>query len=112
MNKKEFIQQFVIHASGPMFTLTNYRGERIFNEGKIIDIAKSFAEEVCDDSLDRNYISLDEIIKELTELRLSIKNVLYEHEFGNNWKKIYREISNAEFCINHICELLHIELPE
>ena len=111
MSKKEFIQQFVIHASGPMFTLTNYRGERIFNEGKIIDIAESFAEKLCDDAIKRDYILLDELTKELVYCRTCIKEAIDELNYTSNWKRIHGDIQCADDHIKKIAEILHIELP-
>ena len=83
MNKKEFIQQFIIHSAGPMLAIVNDRGEQRFSEADIKTIAENFADETClGYTISDLYIEIIE--EELNNCRESIKGALLEAPFVMN----------------------------
>ena len=94
MNKKEFVQQFIIHSAGPMLAIVNDRGEQRFSEADIKIIAENFADETClGYTISDLYIEIIE--DELNNCRESIKGALLEHETANNWREIKSKLQNA-----------------
>lgn len=94
LNKKEFIQQFIIHASGPMLSIVNDRGEQRFSESDVTNLAKSYAEETC-----KGMVLTDSdtgaLMCELNNIRVYIKKALEEHLTSNDWQIIRLELERA-----------------
>jgi hypothetical protein len=94
LNKKEFIQQFIIHASGPMLSIVNDRGEQRFSESDVTNLAKSYAEETC-----KGMVLTDSdtgaLMCELNNIRVHIKKALEEHLTSNDWRIIRLELERA-----------------
>ena len=93
-NKKEFIQQFIIHASGPMLSIVNDRGEQRFSESDVTNLAKSYAEETC-----KGMVLTDSdtgaLMCELNNIRVHIKKALEEHLTSKDWRIIRLELERA-----------------
>lgn len=94
LNKKDFIQQFIIHASGPMLSIVNDRGEQRFSESDVTNLAKSYAEETC-----KGMVLTDSdtgaLMCELNNIRVHIKKALEEYLTSNDWRIIRLELERA-----------------
>ena len=116
MNKKEFIQQFIIHSAGPMLAVVNESGEQRFDNSDVEIAAKLFADKLCEGILIPD-IKVIEAESELGSCWCDIKLALEYHQGDNDWCEIESKLNDA---IEHIkkagnlldmANLIHNDLP-
>lgn len=107
MNKKEFIQQFIIHSAGPMLAVVNDRGEQRFDNSDVEIAAKLFAEELCEGI----FIPEDKVHEAQCEIGScwhDIRLALELHQGDNDWCEIESKLNDAIEHIKKAGDLLDI----
>ena len=98
MNKKEFIQQFIIHSAGPMLAVVNESGEQRFDNLDVEIAAKLFADKLCE-GIFIPEVKVHEAQCEIGSCWYDIRLALEHHQGDNDWCEIESKLNDA---IEHI----------
>lgn len=108
MEKKEFIMQTIIHATGPMLAALDAEGDQKFTTCDIKDAANILAQKVSDACIvdKQRFYYLRGKLHEGEEL---LKEAINEHETSQDWCLInaylYRCIENIKLAYLHCSDM-------